>query len=122
MPKDRKKVERNMALSGFTAQLTKRRMLISFVVIVISIGLVSIVVNAYRNPKESESLLGMDIRKPGQCLKDSDCPDATYCNEYGMCIPAEMLPKVSPLPVLGRGRGAEGTDVFLVSDEQRGQN
>lgn len=65
---------------------------------------------------ENMRLVGENLNKQLHCYQDSDCPDRTFCNAHGMCVPSELLPRYAEKPVLGRGRQAEGADVMRVSE------
>lgn len=67
-------------------------------------------------PVENMRLVGENLNKQLQCYQDSDCPNRTFCDSRGMCVPSELLPRYSEKRVLGRGRGGEGADVMRVAE------
>ena len=113
---------------------TKRRAMAAVVVIGAAAGIAVLVwyfnrdVNSTNSPEAQTGMdaLGMRLDKQKQCYQDDDCPDNTYCDRFGYCIPAEMQQPPDdagsdPEPVLGRGRAGEGSNVSVTTPNQRGQ-
>lgn len=103
-----------------TSYVTRRR---AVAVLVILAAVVGVAVyfgffhdKARSGSKENMRLVGQNLNKQLHCYQDADCPDRTFCNASGACVPSELLPKYSEQPVLGRGRGAEGADVVRVAE------
>ena len=76
-----------------------------------------------RRPRDDRlPINGLVLNKGKNCYQDTDCPDKAYCGHAGYCVPSEMEPEQREEPVLGRGRGGEGANVYRSSLNQRGQN
>lgn len=124
--------EQRLAASTSMDWTTKRRALVVVFVLGGMIGL-GFLVNHFTKTSGtqpgSENLVGkqgppivsLKLDKQQQCYQDADCPDGTYCGRRNYCIPSEMEPPLETDIVLGRGRGGEGSNVYLSSFDRKGQ-
>ena len=101
---------------------TRRRAIAAIVVLGGAVAL-GFLINHYANKdKENQKgIIGLNIQKQQGCYQDADCPDSAYCGAAGYCLPHEMQPNLESGGVLGRGRGGEGSNVYLSSNDRRGQ-
>ncbi len=102
---------------------TRRRAIAAIIILGGFIGL-AFLVNHFNNNNNNEKqtgIIGLNIQKQQECYQDADCPDSAYCGAAGYCLPHEMEGTLESTGVLGRGRGGEGSNVYLSSSDRRGQ-
>ena len=108
----------NVSAAAATSYMTRRRAVAAGVILLALLGVAVYFGFFYDKDKgtkkENMQLQRLNLRKQLHCYQDADCPDNTFCDPRGMCVPSELLPQYVEAPVLGRGRGAEGSDVTRV--------
>jgi hypothetical protein len=100
---------------------TRRRAIAALVILGGAIGIGFLIRHYYPSKENQTGIIGLNIQKQQECYQDADCPDSAYCGATGYCIPEEMEPSLEAGGVLGRGRGGEGSNVYLSSNDRRGQ-
>jgi hypothetical protein len=101
---------------------TRRRAIAAIIILGGFIALAALVNHCNNQSSEKQTgIIGLNIQKQQECYQDADCPDSAYCGAAGYCLPHEMEGTLESTGVLGRGRGGEGSNVYLSSSDRRGQ-
>lgn len=114
--------EYKLAGSAVFSNVLRRRVFTGVVVLLLLGGIATAIV--LTNPGKSTATTSSEGMhgKINQCLSDEDCPDGTYCDQEGTCIPNGAGSSFKPqTDIIGRARGGEGTNVHKISIKKQGQ-